>query len=336
MMVPNPEARAAPSSCPLAQVWRRCLVSTAWNLPASLSPLRPWPALAQALTLICSPLLPPGSFLQLLLHSGIQVSLWKTVLILVWPLCGYGVRSRPFAAWPEHVWVHLGWLCLPWTPSYAEQSGADAGHLGSVLSATQRSQSISISQKLWARENVKVSAQRGCQVGSNSTAPYWQKLCKRPLRVFFTQGDSFIVLFSCSVVSESLWPYGLQHSRLPCPSPSPKVCSNSFPLSQWCCLTTSSSVVPFFSHPQSFPASGAFPVSRLFPSGGKNIGASASVFPVNIQGWFPLGLTGLIFLQSKGLSRVFSNATVWKYQFFSAQLSLWSNCCIHTWLLEKP
>ena len=129
------------------------------------------------------------------------------------------------------------------------------------------------------------------------------------------------VQFSCSVMSDSLWPHGLQHARLPCPSPTPRACSNSRPSSWWCHPTISSSVVPFSSHLHSFPASGSFPVSQFFASGGQSIGASASVLPMNIQDWCPLGWTGLISLQSKGLSRVFSN-TVQKHQFFSTQLSL--------------
>ena len=146
-----------------------------------------------------------------------------------------------------------------------------------------------------------------------------------------------MLLFSCSVVSNSLWPHGLQNARLPCPSLSHGVCSNSCLLSQWYHPTISSSVMPFSSCLQSFPASGSFPMSQLFTSGGQDIGASASVsvFPMNIQGWFPLGLTGLISLQSKGFSRVFSSTTVWKHQFFAAQLSLWSNSHIRTWLLGK-
>ena len=147
-----------------------------------------------------------------------------------------------------------------------------------------------------------------------------------------------LLLFSCLVMSESLWPHGLQHNRLPCPSLSPGVCSNSCPLSWWCHPINSSSVVPFsFCLLQSFSASGSFPMSRLFASGGQNIGASASasVFPMNIQGWFPLGWIGLISFQSKGLSRAFSNTTVEKHKFFDAQLSLWSKSHIHTWLLEK-
>ena len=132
--------------------------------------------------------------------------------------------------------------------------------------------------------------------------------------------------------------FRLQHARLSRPSLSLRVCSNSCPLNQRCHPTISSSVIPFFFCPQSFPASGSFPVSWFLTSGGQGIGASASasVRPMNIQGWFPLELAGLISLLSKGLSRVYSNTTVWKHQAFCTQLSLWSNSHIHTWLLEKP
>ena len=132
-------------------------------------------------------------------------------------------------------------------------------------------------------------------------------------------------------MSDSFQPHGLQHARLPCPSSSPGACSNSCPLSQWCHPIFSSSVAPFSSCPQSFSASGSFPMSQLFTSGGQRIGASApaSVFPMNIQGWFPLGLTGLISLQSKGLSRVFSRTTGQKRQFFGTQPSLWSKSYPH-------
>ena len=125
------------------------------------------------------------------------------------------------------------------------------------------------------------------------------------------------VQFSCSVVSYSLWSHGLQHTRPPCPSPTPGVYSNSCPLSRWCHSTITSSVVPFSSCLQSFPASGSFPMSPFFASGGQKIGvsASASVLPMNIQDWFPLGWTAWISLSSKGLSRVFSSTTVLKYQF---------------------
>ena len=146
-----------------------------------------------------------------------------------------------------------------------------------------------------------------------------------------------MLLLHCSVVSSSLKPHGLQHSRLPYPSPYPRACSNSCPLSHWCYPTISSSVFPFSSCLQSFLASGYFLMSQLFTSGGQSIGASTSplVLPVNIQGWSPLGLTGLISLLSKGLSRVFSNTTVQKHQFFCSQPSFWFNSHTHTWLLEE-
>ena len=132
------------------------------------------------------------------------------------------------------------------------------------------------------------------------------------------------VQFSSIVVSNSLRHHELQHARPPCPSPTPRAYPNSCPLSWWCLPTTSSSVVPFSSCPQTFPASGSFQMSQLFPSGGQSIGASAStsVLTMNIQDWFPLGWTGWIYLQSKGLSRVFSNTTLQKHQFFGIQLSL--------------
>ena len=146
--------------------------------------------------------------------------------------------------------------------------------------------------------------------------------------VFPGESDRFILIypvqFTRSVVSNSLRPHRLQHARPPCPSPTPGVYSNSCPLSWWCNPTISSSVIPFSSHLQSFPASGSFQMSQFFASGGQSIGvsASASVLPVNIQDWSPLGWTGWISLQSKGLSRVFSNTTVQKHQFFSTQVSL--------------
>ena len=132
-------------------------------------------------------------------------------------------------------------------------------------------------------------------------------------------------------------PHGLQHTRPPCPSPTPRVYSNSCLLSQWCYPMTSSSAVPFSSHLQSFPASGSFQMSQHFTSGGQGTGAlaSASVLPMNTQDWSPLGRTGWISLQSRGLSRVFSNTTIQKHQLWSTQLSLKSNSHIHTWLLEK-
>ena len=141
------------------------------------------------------------------------------------------------------------------------------------------------------------------------------------------------VQFSCSVMSDSLRPHEPQHTRPPCPSPIPEVHLNSCPLSRWCHPVISSSVIPFSSCPQSFPGSGSFPMSHFFASGGQSIGVSAStsVLPMNTQDWAPLGWTGWISLQSKGLSRVFSNTTVQKRQFSGSQLSLWSNSHLHTY-----
>ena len=143
-------------------------------------------------------------------------------------------------------------------------------------------------------------------------------------------------LCCCCSAADSLPLHGLLHARLPCPSLSLGVCSNSCPLSWWCFLTISSSAVPFFCL-QSFPASGSFPMTRPFTPGGQSIGASAlaPVLPINIQGWFPLGLTGLISLQSKGLSRVFPSTKVRKHQFFGAQPCLWSDSHICIWLLAR-
>ena len=145
------------------------------------------------------------------------------------------------------------------------------------------------------------------------------------------------VQFNLSVLSDSLQPLGLQHTRPPCPSPTPRVYWNPCPLGHWCHPTISSCVIPFSSCPQSFPTPRSLPVSQLSASGGQSIGvsASASVLPMNIQDWFPLGWTGWISLQSKGLSRVFSNTTIQKHLFFATQLSIKSNSHIHTWLLEK-
>ena len=146
------------------------------------------------------------------------------------------------------------------------------------------------------------------------------------------------VQFSCSVMSDSLQPHKLQHARPPCPSPTPGVHSNSRPLSRWCHPAISSSVIPFSSCPQSLPASESFPMSQLFAWGGQSIGVSAlaSFLPKNTQDQSPLEWSGWISLQSKELSRVFSNTTVQKHQFFGAQLSSQSNSHIHTWPLEKP
>ena len=157
----------------------------------------------------------------------------------------------------------------------------------------------------------------------------WGHKSKPPvMRIVVVQSLSFVQLFA-----NPLWIM----PGFPCPSPNPRACSNSCPSSQWCYWTISSSVVSF-SCLQSFPASGSFLMSRLFATCGHNIGAlvSVSVLPMNIQDWFPLRLTSLMSLKSKGFSRVFSNTKVWKHQFFSAQPSLWSNSYIRTWLLDKP
>ena len=147
----------------------------------------------------------------------------------------------------------------------------------------------------------------------------------------------YSVQLSPSVVSNSLQPHGPQHSRPPCPSPTPRVYSNSCPLCRWCHPTISSSVVPFSSRLQSFPASGSFQMNQFFTSGGQSIGVSAStsVLLMNTQDWSPLRQTGWISLQSKGLSRVFSNTTVQKHLFFGTQFSLWTNFHIHIWLQEN-
>ena len=146
------------------------------------------------------------------------------------------------------------------------------------------------------------------------------------------------VQFSRSVVSDSLWPHELQHARPPCPSPTPGVHSDSSLSSQWCHTAISSSVVPFSSCPQSLPASQSFPVSQLSAWGGQSTGVSAlaSFLPKKFQGWSPSEWTGWISLQSKALSRVFSNTTVQKHQFFGAQPSSRSDSHIHTWPQEKP
>ena len=160
----------------------------------------------------------------------------------------------------------------------------------------------------------------------------------------YLESSSRIIQFSSVQSFSHVWlfmtpcPHVLQHARPRCPPPSPGVYSNSCPLSRWCHTTISSSVVPFTSHLQSFPAYGSFPMSQFFASGDQSIGvsASASVLPMNIQDWFPLGWTGWISLLARGPSRVFSNTTVQKHQFFQDQLSSQSNSHIHTWPMEKP
>ena len=174
--------------------------------------------------------------------------------------------------------------------------------------------------------------------------PFSRGSCRRRYRTWDScfAGRFFTIWATSSVQSLShvrlfVTPW-LQHARPSCPSPTPEACPNSCPSRQWCHPTISFSVMPFSSYLQSFLASVSFPTNQFFASGGQSFGvsASASVLPTNIQDWCPLGWTGWISLQSKGLSRVFSNTTVQKHQFFGAQLSLWSNSHIHTQLLEKP
>ena len=171
---------------------------------------------------------------------------------------------------------------------------------------------------IWGKKSWNSLRKNFPDIGYNLGRVEWMNRRERKISV------QSISQFSRSVVSDSLRPHGLQHTRLPCPSTTPGAYTNSCSSSWWCHPTISSSVIPFSSRLQSFPASGSFQMSQLFASGGQSIGVSAStsVLPVNIQDWFPLGWTGWISLQSKGLSRVFSNTTVQKHQFFGVQLHL--------------
>ena len=167
-----------------------------------------------------------------------------------------------------------------------------------------------------------------------------RKVSKVNIRCFWHERQNGVQFsqFSHSVMSNSLWPHESQHTRPPCPSQTPGVYPNPCPLGRWCHPAISSSVIPFSSCPQSLPASESFPMSQLFAWGGQSIRvlASASVLPKNTRDWSPLGWTGWISLQSRGLAWVFSNTTVQKHQFFGTQLSSQSNFHIHTWPLEKP
>ena len=219
------------------------------------------------------------------------------------------------------------------------------------LSWRQRLPSTTIGQILVLSQSMLTQVHRHV-TGMSGSVPVWllilgrvveetnmmKFLCSICWLLRFKHGPLSSVQFSRLVMSNSLRPHESQHARPPCPSPTPRVYPNSCSSSRWCHPAISSSVIPFSSCPQSFPASGSFPMSQLFTSGGQSIGvsASASLLPMNTQDWCPLGRTGWISLQSKGLSRVFSNTTVQKHQFFSAQLSLQSNSHIHTWPLEKP
>ena len=176
----------------------------------------------------------------------------------------------------------------------------------------------------WHKDDYFMSSEMWNMLGSTSYIVYGPYL------------DHHSGQFSCSVLSEYLWAHGLQHIRLPCPSPTPRTCSNSCSLSRWCHPTISYSVVHFSSCIQSFPGSWFFSACQFFALGGQIIGASLQHLSFHWMFKTGLGWDGWISLQSKGLSRVFPNTTVQKYQFFSAQLSLWSNSHIQTWLLEKP
>ena len=173
-----------------------------------------------------------------------------------------------------------------------------------------------------------------------SSSHYFMSLLNRLALNIFLQWFLFTcsAQFSRSVVSNSWWPHESHHARPPCPSPTPRVHSELCPSSKWCHAAISSSAVPFSSCPKSLPASKSSPMSQLFAWGGQStrISALASVLPMNTQDWSPLGWTGWISLQSKGLSGVFSNTTVRKHQFFGTQLSSQPNSHIHTWQLEKP
>ena len=191
----------------------------------------------------------------------------------------------------------------------------------SDISSSQSPEGCFLAQDMEFSVYVSQAFEKTTNSSSQPTHMKWCELCKvTELLLSLT----VVLLLSFPVASDSLQPHGLQHTRLPCPSQTPGAYSNSCLSHWWCHPAISSSVVPFSSHLQSFPASGSFPISCFFASGGQSIGvsASASVLPMNIQDWFPLGLTGLISFQSKEFSRVFSNTTVRKFQFFDPQLSL--------------
>ena len=228
----------------------------------------------------------------------------------------YHLKLQPAPVGPEescsrHVyfcWVHIlepvkNPQARAWhSEQYREQRGGEAGALPQPT------------QGCWE--------QAGSWFAYVSVCGFWYLCFKKPgftflclaLRMLYTLYTNVgSVYFNFSVVSDSLQPHRLQYARPPCPSPTPRACSNSCPSSQWCHPTISSSVVPFSSCLQFFPASGSFPTSQLFASGGQSIGVSASVLPMNIQDWSPVGWTGWISLQSKGPLRVFSNTTVKKH-----------------------
>ena len=232
---------------------------------------------------------------------------------------GRNLTNDAFTAWSKWTsWEFMMLVC----------------HENGILPLWSSSQELIIPVKMW-KKHQKANGKRVCKILPRSSKTRKNRrnfIAKRSLgrhRSVSVQLLSHVQLFATPWTA-ACWP--------PCPSPSPRVYSNSCPLSWWSHPTISSFVVSFSSCLQSFPASGSFPNSQPFTSSGQSIGASASAsfLPMNIKGCFPLGLTGWISLQSRGLSRVFSNITVWKHWFFSAQPSLWSNSHIWTWLLEKP
>ena len=245
------------------------------------------------------------SLLWRILNITLLACEMNTVVQVVWT----SFSTSLLWDWSENWLLSTGWVfqicwhieCSTLTASSFRILNNSAGILSSPLALF-----VVMLTKAHLTSNSKMSSSRWV------TTPSW---LSRSLRLFLYQ-------FNHSAMSDSLWPHGLQHSRPPCPSPTPRVYSDSCPLSRWCHSTISSSVVPFSSRLQSFPASGSFPVSQLFTSGGPSIGvsASASVLPMNTQDWSPLEWTGWISLQSKGLSRFFSNTTVQRHQF-CAQLS---------------
>ena len=230
-------------------------------------------------------------------------------------------RSAPSQAFPQHSACRVP--VLEWSPDHRPPLICSTPISGSLLAWCTRPL-LPLSRFL----------KNKCIYFSHIIGTHTKSFCSD----CFLCLDVFPCCWSVTQSCLSLQSHRLQPTRLPCPSLSPGVCSNSHPLSQWCHPNISSSVALFASCPQSFLALRSFAVSWLFTSGGQSIeaSASASVLPMSIQGWFPLGLTGFISLQSKGLSRVFCSTTVRKHQFFGPQLSLWFTSHIPTWLLEKP
>ena len=247
---------------------------------------------------------------------------WSPTILLSW-----GVRDES--------WARQTWLAVrDYVPKGAWGSPESLAEYQSVHVKNENSWGTPEKEELW--RSAKRIVQK-TQVRQNLYQTREVSWIQQALKTHH-KGATPSVHFSRSVVSDSLWPNESQHTRPPYPSPTPGVYWNSCPSRHGCHPAISSSVVPFSSCPQSLPASGCFPMSQLFAWGGQNIGvsASASVLPMKTHDLSPSGWTGWSSLQSKGLSRVFSNTTVQKHQFFGIQLSSQSNCHIHTWPLEKP